>query len=269
MKDTCLIILAIIFFICAMIFAIYLTGNLKEVVINITYAFISALMGAFVVLIFLDQYYKQKSKKELKNIAKSIKLKLYSNFLLMGNPIENFLKCDVNLIHSMSLKIGRVYSETGDIFEDTNDMNKYIASLLKVIKEKKENTYSQEERFDYCVCFIRLVDRIDLILKHLVELENLIPLDNIHVREMLSRLLFVKQNLERLHSILKNHIDIKKYNEYTQINKSNTIAILETTNDLGCFNTVEIIMTNLENLLLIFQNLINEQELIEYSNLIK
>lgn len=108
-----------------------------------------------------------------------------------------------------------------------------------------------------------------MILKYLVELENLIPLDNIHVRETLSRLLFVKQNLERLHSILKNHIDIKKYNEYTQTNKSNTIAILETTNDLGCFDTVEIIMTNLENLLLIFQNLINEQELIEYSNLIK
>lgn len=143
MKDTYLIILAILFFICAIVFAIFMTGNLQEVIINITYAFISVLLGAFVVLIFLDRYYKQKSKKELKNIAKSIKLKLYSNFLLMENPIENFLKCDVNLIHSTSLKIGRVYSETGDIFEDTNDMNKYITSLLKVIRKKRKYIFTR------------------------------------------------------------------------------------------------------------------------------
>lgn len=269
MKDTCLIILAIIFFICAMIFAIYLTGNLKEVVINITYAFISALMGAFVVLLFLDQYYKQKKIKECKNIAKNIKLKLCSNFLLMENPIKDFLKCDVNLVSSMSLKIGRIYSQTGDIFEDIESINKSIDDLLNEIKKQKECSYSQEKRFDYCVCFIRLLNRIDLNLKHIIELENIIPMDNVNIRNGLTKLLFVKQNLERLNSILANNIDVKKIKEYSETNKSNIIAIIEMVNDLDCYNTVEIIMKNLENLLLIFKDLTNEPELIEYSKLIK
>lgn len=106
-------------------------------------------------------------------------------------------------------------------------------------------------------------------MKHIVELENIIPMDNVNIRNGLTKLLFVKQNLERLNSILTNNIDVRKIKEYSETNKSNTIAIIEMVNDLDCYNTVEIIMKNLENLLLIFKDLTNEPELIEYSKLIK
>lgn len=268
MKDRLLIILAIIILFIVIVSVFFLEHDINSFILNLLYAFISSLLGAFVVLSFLDRHYQLKADIELKTFMQKLKLKLYSSFLLMESPIKTFLKCDPNLKASMSIKIGRIHSERGDVFEDVTEIEKMINDLINTINKQKELEYFQEKRFDYCACYIRMYKRIKLNIDQILEMSILIPPNNIRIKELFLRILFIKQNLDRFNEIINQHIDIKKYSEYTSEAKSNVVATLELVNDIGCFSIVKLILKNLEDLFLTLREVCSDPEIKKYSETI-
>lgn len=266
MKKTFIILLLIILLFLLIGFCFYNDTNFS---LNFAYAIISSMSGVFVVLIFLDQYYKAKKEHEEKRFIENFKLKIYSNFILMDSYIQTFLKCDPNIIKSRSCRLGRIHSSSGDVFEDVDDYTKTINNLIDNVKKQSENEYTQEQRFDYCICFIRLMKNIKQYLEHIIEISQFIPTDNIKIKELFQDILFTKQNLERLNSIIEDHISFDKYKDYTNDTKSNSVAILETTNSIDCFTIVDCMLKNIEQLLQCLKALCSEKELKEFSKLIK
>lgn len=236
-------------------------GDLYRFFINSGYALQSAFISTFFVLIFLDNYYKAKSTKETSQFLNRLKLRLYSNMLLMEQPIKDFLKCDTNLLSSMTCKIGRIYRENGEIFEETSSIVPIVENLLKHIKELKDKEISQLKRFDYCICFIRLYENIKPSINQIIEMYSFAPKDNIKFQEILLELLFIKQNLEKYYLLIKKHINIKEYGKYNETARLNCVAILENFSYADCFTSVQVISKNLENLLDCIKNVCNEPEI--------
>lgn len=241
----------------------------KNALLNLVYAFISALFGAIIVLLFLDSYYKLKQEQELKQFNKNLKLKTYSNFIIINNYIKTFLECDPNVLKSMSISIGRIYSETGDVFEDTETYKKETEKLSAYISQIRKQEFNQLKRFDYCICFLRLMKNINIYLNQIIEISQFIPKDNIKIKNLFFDILIAKQNLDRLFDIINSQISIEKYKDYSEQSKSNAVAILETANSLDCYTSTECILRNIEKLLECLSQLCSEKELTKRSIEIK
>lgn len=240
-----------------------------KIILNVLYSIISAFISAIIVILFLDNFYKAQKEEKLKNFLEKFKLKFYSNLLLLEHPINNFLKCNPSLLASASCKIGRVYCETGEIFDDSNKITRNIKKMVAEINKQKNISISQEKRFEYCVCYCRLYENIKLYLNQICELKIFVPEENFELQEIFLELYCLKQNIERIFNIITKQINYERHNQYSEEEKANSIAFIETMYDLDGFTITEMIFKNIESILNCLQKISQEPEILEQSKLIK
>ncbi len=183
----------------------------KEFSKDILLALLSAFFGTLFVITILDHYYKDLRRKASIKSLLAIKLKTYSDFLLILEAIEKFLKGDP-LFRDYSigrLRVNQRGEKSKDVDLTIKDINLLIEKINQLKEQEIEDKIDQLKMFDYYLCFINLMDNINLNLENIHEFSTFIHPDDFDLKFIFQKITAIKQNLQELQNYIIENSNIK------------------------------------------------------------
>jgi len=244
-----------IFIIFAIVFILYILWfwHLNQYFENVLLALLSALFGTILVITFLDLYYEYQRKRARNNFLLNLEFKLHSDFLLIIESIEPFLNCDLTSTKTFSIGEDTYFSTEYERVQLIENTIKQIENIINKITDLNEQDIGKLKRFDYYICFIKLMKNININFKHIAEFACLIYQDDDKLKYLFQKIISIKQNLESWNIICENNIPNNKTLQDEE--KDKIVLFIDIASNCFLLGLLKSILGNLNELMKLLKDL--------------